>query len=329
MDKMSGALIRIAKKLGIQPNSKLTKDDIEKYVPRILKEYGVDEDDIYIPLNECLYDYKKASAAENRKINEKQYQKNLEEFEKDGNGLSVYLQNNAFWWHGNAGGYERLIIDINIDSPRFPEVSKKLDDFCKKHKPDVAYKISNLRAAKRTDPMNIYSNREFTPEMCAELVEILEPCLNDQYHDYLDGCPLLKNGQEVKGIKIGPEPFLAQGKSDWSSEISEYTKKIQEDLGDNIWNTTKEYLRESIDDAVQYCSFGQRTASLEVIALFYYLTGNEHKAPAIIQNHNGTPYVRLIDVDAKKDLSRESQGVGPQNGNQPSTLGQNTHKLQL
>ena len=337
--KMSGALISIAKELGIAPNPNLTQADIERDVPRILKKYGVDEKKQYGvdennndplrtrgDLNTWLYDYKKKFAAKNREIDAKQYQKNLEKFTEEKEGRWVFEQGESFLWHGQVGeGKERLIIDINIDSPDFPKVSDKLDAFCRNHKWKVAYKIPTFDKAKRTDPMNIYSKEEFTPEMCAELVEILKPCLNGQYHDYLDGRPLLKNGQEIKGIKIGPEPSRGEGKSNWHS-ANEYAEKIKEDLGDNIWDTTRPYLSYSIFNAARYCSFGERTAALEVIALFYYLTGNEHKAPAIIQNHDGTPYVRLIDVDAKKDLSRESQGVAPQNGNQPSTLGQNTHK---
>lgn len=313
MQQKNGMLVERAKELGIEPNPNMSSAEIKEAFDKIKMSFVNRSSDRLAKynINDLVYYHKKYGVAEDRKNASFEYKKNYEEFVNTAseNGRN---QSDAFWWHDftteTGSIVERFIVDIDIASPHFIDTMKKLDTFCEKY--EAAYKIPNPDSANRSDTMNIYMTQSITPEIASEVVDIVQPCLNETLHNYLDGQPLLKNGQEIKGIKIGPEPVQKGELKKKTEKHEQYEKNMKKDLGgqfysalDSAFELKSGGLAMVFHNASFYCSFGQRTAAMEAIELAYYLGGQEDKAPALIQFQDGQPYTKLLDVDAKKDLS--------------------------
>lgn len=313
MQQKNGMLVERAKELGIEPNPNMSSAEIKEAFDKIKMSFVNRSSDWLAKynINDIAYYHKKHGVAEDRKNASSEYKKNYEEFVNTAskNGCS---QRDAFWWHDftteTDSIVERFVVDVDIASPHFIDTMKKLDAFCEKY--EAAYKIPNPESANRSDTMNIYMTQSITPEMAAEVVDIVQPCLNETLHKYLDGQPLLKNGQEIKGIKIAPEPVLNGELKKELETHKQYETNMKKDLGEQFYSALDSAfefksggLNMVFHNASFYCSFGQRTAAMEAIELAYYLGGQEDKSPVLIQFQDGQPYTKLLDIDAKKDLS--------------------------
>ncbi len=267
-------LLEIAKRLGIKPNPDMTWEEYCKVEEKIAKDLTGDEE-FFGSLGDVVYDVHKHV---DRNWDMDRFKKNVDYVinNNDDTKVEVYDQTgygrgypgfpNTFVYHSanNMNGekiVERFALDLKQDSPEFPAVIDKLDDFIVKYR--SKFKIIIPGHENRTDTMNLYMSTKITPEMAAELYDIVKPVLNDEYHDYLDGVEFKLNGKIIKGMKYGPDKL-----ENVDETFHNAGKIIEGDLGDYFGNLLFVGLggKESL---------GEVSARLQELELVYYLKGKK------------------------------------------------------
>lgn len=295
-------LLEIAKRLGIKPNIDMTKEEYVGIVAALKEEvlkyhkggemlkFFAEEEE---RLKDVVYQVHKACK---RDWDVEQFSSNLDYFvQADSNDFVVHDQagrsgtamGGSFVYHDarerGSKVVERFALDLKQDSPEFPAVIDELDKFIVEHK--SAFKIVTKSAANRTDTMNIYMFKKITPEIAAQVYEIVKPVLNGDNHDYLDGVDIQIKDHTIKGIKYGPDPSHAAPSSDISKHV---LNQLHKDFG----TKSLDYLRTDIS-----MSLGELSAVLEELDLFYYLHGQEGKNPFTLAHRYGR-------VSGKDDFDR-------------------------
>lgn len=291
-------LIEIAKRLGIKPDSDMAvKTYIEEIKP-FIEEKGMGlEPSEFSSLFDIVYESHKRI---NRNWDEERLKANVDYVRKaKSNNFSVHDQmgnvgenaNISFIYHDSrASGskvIERFTLDLKQDSADFPAVIDRLDKFITEHK--TCFKIVTYNSRNRSDTMNLYMREKITPEIAAEVYDIVKPVLVEDNHDYLDGVDMILGGKIVKGIKYGPDPSYVPAQEEARSYVYDTLKK---DFG---WHTAKLYENKPPQMFVHYgylntakpLSLGEFSSYLEELELIYYLYGKEGECPFTLAHRYG------------------------------------------
>ena len=283
-------LIDIAKRLGIKPNPQMTADEYCKIKSLMSHELtGKNDKD----LDTIIYDFHKQTPRGTAQFfNKELLEQNIDNFKhnflvgiKSGKQLD-----GGFWVHsaGNTVAKERFMADLKLDHPDMPEIFKKLDEFILKHR--SAYKI--VLNGNRTDTLNLYMPEAITPQIARKFHEIVQPVLQAKNHTYLDGFPITQNGQEIQGIKFGPEPMSEVSRID---NLLPMKERLKSDLPDfMIREISRQYLGKQ--------SLGQVAAKVQLADFLYYLVGKEGKNPIQLGIQLGEPQKKYTKTSIEISL---------------------------
>lgn len=310
-------LVEIAKRIGISPNPHMTERDwaviriaigkeLEKYETK-LPEYDSYEKYCHknpVDLFNNLY-YK-------RKLLDRHWPKGTADKvfqimrQRDPqNNVFVHAQIWGFqsleetsFIHHRASNHtkdtrERLAVDIDLASPDFPDMVKKMDDFIFKY--HGHFKIVNQEALNRSDTMNVYMQEDITPQIAEEFYNIVKPCLCEDNHDKLDGFEIMKGDKPIKGIKIGPT--LNKDKEAYQSRKQWVDKTLARDIHEtNLREKASNYLEKLIGDG----SLGEKACTLQLIDLMYYCM-DKGKSPFHYISYDGSFYNKQLSIPDNED----------------------------
>ena len=293
-------LIEIAKRLGIKPNPRITDEEYLKIKEQILQELRKIGRPLTVnsSLNSSVYNIRKcAGLAEQYNLTgwtiatQALKQEHL-------SGVSSY-PDGGFYYHraSEKEEVERFVADLKLDSSDMPEVFKKLDEFILKH--EGTYKVALFKKdwkskrlpndSNRTDVLNLYLPKPITPQIAKEFYEIVKPVLEERTHEFLDGFPIRQKGQEIKGIKFGPEPQKNRDRKDIRS------------AKERVNATFSGKMAEDLSDFTCVESLGEMAAMAQLGDFLYYLIGQEGQNPIQLGNQFGDPQKKYtkksIDID--------------------------------
>jgi hypothetical protein len=262
----------------------------------------------------AMYDFHKITPSGiAQQFNNTSFDNNFSRFKKEFlSGIVSGDQEGSFWWHDarkpGVGISERFVADVKLDDPNISSVFKKLDEFILRYQ--SAYKISS--SGNRTDTLNLYMSKSITPEIAKEFYNIVKPVLQTKNHEYLDGFAITQNGQEIKGIKFGPEPLLKVS----SDEFSSMKNRLESILpGKMLYDITRQYMEQK--------SLGEIAAKAQLCDLFYYLVGREGQNPIQLGNQLGDPNIRYskkLDISGDVLSQREKNNLQPKKEEYPKTV---------
>lgn len=287
-------LVEIAKRLGIKPNPMITETEYLR-IKSLMSYELTGKEDQDIELDTKMYDFHKQTPnGTAQKFNKELLNQNIKHFKEHFlTGIKSAKQSDGdFWYHsaGDSEAKERFVADIKLDDPSMPEIFKELDEFILRYK--GAYKI--VLDGNRTDTLNLYMSESITAKTAREFYEIVRPVLQTKNHTCLDGFPITQNGQEIEGVKFGPEPMSEVSRTGDFLPMKERLKSVLPDF------MIKEISR-------QYCgkkSLGEIASKVQLANLLYYLVGKEGQNPIQLGNQLGDP---------KKKYTKKSIEITPQN----------------
>ena len=295
-------LIQIAKRLGIKPNPAITDEAYLKIKDQMLQEINKMGKVKAYDLADAMYVFhKKTPSGIAQQFNNTSFNNNFSRFKKEFlSGIVSGDQEGSFWWHDarkpGVGISERFVADVKLDDPNISSVFKKLDEFILRYQ--NGYKISS--SGNRTDTLNLYMPKSITPEIAKEFYNIVKPVLQTKNHEYLDGFAITQNGQEIKGIKFGPEPVPNVSLKDDFEPMKERLARIFPRK--MIYEITKNYAGRK--------SLGEVSAKVQLCDLLYYLVGREGQNPIQLGNQFGDPnkkYNKKLDISGA-DFQRKVEG---------------------
>lgn len=318
---MAKPLVEIAKELGIRSKNGMTKGEFLEAIKPIMSK--IPSPQLYVSLSSRLYYFRKHIS---RSVSdEKRLKENLAYFrepqdkelnywgQRDDETIRIDeegCQNAPFIWHGTkcrGKNLERFVADIDLSSSEFKRVILMLNEFLKKYK--ASMKIANEKPTVRSDTLNLYMTQEITPDILSEFYNIVKPILSSDFHDYLDGIPVYNNGEEIKGIKIGPE--YEKNPNEYQL-YSQGLQRVKDDIG---WVAP---LNKEIKDSIYgKKSLGEKAAAIQVLDLVYYMCG-KGKSPFKLMTHDrSVPYDKRLDIadayqyenDRKSNSQEVSKGV--------------------
>lgn len=319
-------LLEIAKRIGITPNRHMTNEDwgmlrikigqeLAKIPTGFYEDYPTEE---YLKKNPIdlfnnLYNLRKIV---NRNWPKGTADKVLQILSKRDpeNNIFVHpqiigfqsLEETAFIHH-RANNHtkdtkERLVVDIDLASPDFPDMVKKMDEFILKH--HAHFKIVNKRGLDRSDTMNVYMQEDITPQIAEEFYNIVKPCLCEDNHDKLDGFEIMKGDKPIKGIKIGPE--LNKDKEAYQRRKQWLDKILARDIHDTtLRGKAGNYLEKLIGDG----SLGEKACALQLIDLMYYCM-DKGKSPFHYIAYDGSFYNKHLSIpDNETKITKKAPAI--------------------
>lgn len=307
-------LVQIAKRLGIKPNPAITDEAYLKIKDQMLQEINKMGKVKEYDLADAMYVFhKKTPSGIAQQFNNASFNNNFSRFKKEFlSGIVSGDQEGSFWWHDarkpGVGISERFVADVKLDDPNISSVFKKLDEFILRYQ--SAYKISS--SGNRTDTLNLYMPKSITPEIAKEFYNIVKPVLQTKNHEYLDGFAITQNGQEIKGIKFGPEPLAKVSSDEFSSMKNRLESILPRKM---LYDITRHYWGRK--------SLGQVAAKAQLCDLFYYLVGREGQNPIQLGNQLGDPNIRYskkLDISGDVLSQREKNNLQPKKEEYPKTV---------
>jgi cell division protein FtsB len=154
--------------------------------------------------------------------------------------------------------------------------------------------------------------KSITPEIAKEFYDIVKPVLQTKNHEYLDGFAITQNGQEIKGIKFGPEPLAKVSSDEFSSMKNRLESILPRKM---LYDITRHYWGRK--------SLGQVAAKAQLCDLFYYLVGREGQNPIQLGNQLGDPNIRYskkLDISGDVLSQREKNNLQPKKEEYPKTV---------
>jgi hypothetical protein len=307
-------LVQIAKRLGIKPNPAITDEAYLKIKEQMLQEINkmgkFKADDLTI----AMYDFHKITPSGiAQQFNNTSFDNNFSRFKKEFlSGIVSHNQAGSFWWHNarkpGEGISERFAADVKLDDPNISSVFKKLDEFILRYQ--SGYKISS--SGNRTDTLNLYMPKSITPEIAKEFYNIVKPVLQTKNHEYLDGFAITQNGQEIKGIKFGPEPLVDPSDDEFRSMKNRLKSIFPPEM---LYDITRNYKGQK--------SLGEIAAKAQLCDLFYYLVGREGQNPIQLGNQLGDPNIRYskkLDISGDVLSQKEKNNLQPKKEEYPKTV---------
>ena len=298
-------LVEMAKRLGIKPNPRITDEEYLKIKEQMLHELEKIGRPLTVnsDLYSSLYNIRKCAGLAEQ-YNSTGWTISMQALKQEHlPGISAYPAG-GFYYHRSSKkeDVERFVADLKLDSPNMPEIFKKLDEFVLKH--EGTYKVILFKKdwksklfpndSNRTDVLNLYLPKPITPQIAKEFYEIVKPVLEERTHDFLDGFPILQKGQEIKGIKFGPEPQKNWEREDFRAGKERiravFSGKMAEELSDFHYSTE---------------SLGSMSAMEQFGDFLYYLIGREGQNPIQLGNQFGDP---------KKKYTKKSIDIDPPTG---------------
>ncbi|MBR5130769.1 MAG: hypothetical protein IKV03_06070 [Alphaproteobacteria bacterium] len=301
-------LVEVAKRLGIKPQNGMTLPQMRECFKRVHQEFSKSGSGQFGSVFNELYNIRKTAK---RDISENQYSDIIDEyFLKKDNQLKYLHQTGSgekggFLWHSaSKGNYiERFVADIDIVSPDFLKVIPKLDEFIKKY--NAGMKIPHINERDRSDTLNLYMTQEITPDILSEFYDIVKPCVKETYHTQLDGMSVYNNGHEIKGIKIGPE-----NRKGTDNDFNAAKKQLEQDMGFDAISFSQPLAR--YIGMYKESSLGEKSASVQIFDLAYYLIGKEGKSPFQLKTHDGHSYNKILDIsNSSKANENDKREVEP------------------
>lgn len=300
-------LVEMAKRLGIKPNPNITDEEYLKVKEQMLQELRKIGGPLTVNsrLNSSVYNIRKCAGLAEQ-YNSTGWTIATQALKQEHlPGISSY-PDGGFYYHraSEKEGVERFVADLKLDSPDMPEIFKKLDEFILKH--ESAYKVVLFKKdwksklfpndSNRTDVLNLYMPKPITPQIAKEFYEIVKPVLEERTHEFLDGFPIRQNGQEIKGIKFGPEV-----QKNWPREDIHAAKE-------RVKKTFSGKMAEELSNFNSVRSMGEMAAMAQLGDLFYYLIDKEGQNPIQLGNQFGDPKKKYtkksIDIDAPTGISK-------------------------
>ena len=296
-------LVEVAKRLGIKPRNGMTLPQMRECFKRVHQEFSKNGSGQFGSVFNDLYEIRKTA---NRDISEEQYVDVINEYslEKD-NQLKYFQQtssgrNGGFLWHSaSKGNYiERFVADIDIVSPEFLKILPKLDEFIKKY--NAGMKIPHVNQRDRSDTLNLYMTQEITTDILSEFYDIVKPCVQETYHTLLDGISVYNNGHEIKGIKIGPE-----NRQGTDNDFNAAKKQLEQDIGFDAITFSQPLAR--YIGMYKESSLGEKSASVQIFDLAYYLVGKEGQSPFQLKTHDGHVYNKNLDISNSSKVNKNDK----------------------
>ena len=192
---------------------------------------------------------------------------------------------------------ERFVADINIASPDFPSLIKKMDDFILKY--NAQFKVVNQRALNRSDTMNVYMQENITSQIAEEFYKIVKPCLCKDNHDKLDGFEIMQGSTPIKGIKIGPE--LDENKQAYLNRKRWVNKTLARDIHSPA---LREKAENYLEKLIAHSSLGEKACSLQLMDLMYYAM-DRGPSPFHYISYDGSFYDKKLIIPNNEEKSIE------------------------
>ncbi len=304
-------LLEIAKRLGIQPNPYMSKKDWESVCIKIGQELAKTPTGLPVSHPKEKYRFSHPLDLPNnlyhvRKRIERNWsigtQKKLLKIMRNTYKKDVFahvqvlgfqtLEETPFIHHQSYSRTkdvkERFVADIDLASPYFPALVKKMDNFISKH--NAQFKIASNRALNRTDTLNVYMQEDITPEIAKEFYTIVKPCLCEEHHDKLDGLEIMVGSKPLKGIKIGPElnedMFAYLDRKKW----------VNQNLTHDIHSPElRENAENYLEKLIGHSSLGEKACALQLMDLMYYCM-DKGKSPFHYIAYDGSFYDKHINM---------------------------------
>jgi hypothetical protein len=196
---------------------------------------------------------------------------------------------------------ERFVADINIASPDFPSLIKKMDDFILKY--NAQFKVVNQRALNRSDTMNVYMQENITSQIAEEFYKIVKPCLCKDNHDKLDGFEIMQGSTPIKGIKIGPE--LDENKQAYLNRKRWVNKTLARDIHSPA---LREKAENYLEKLIGHSSLGEKACALQLMDLMYYAM-DRGSSPFRYISYDGSFYDKKLTIPNNEEKNIERAPV--------------------